>query len=275
MPHPAPPKPSAWIAATARAAHQLYDTPRILDDPLALRILGPAREAELRADVQRQQHPLAAAMRAAMAVRARLADDSWHAAQQRGARQYVILGAGLDTCAYRAPGTAAVYEVDLPAMLQWKRACLRAGGIAEPEHVRYVATDFSSASLMEDLLQAGFDAAQPACFSWLGVSMYLKPDAVMQTLSDIANCAPGSSIVFDFCVHRLHLTEQEQAGLDFVTAALAAQDEHLQSSFAPQLLEHMLRHHGFHHIEHFGPEQLGARYGARLSGIFRLIRATV
>lgn len=270
-------KPSAWITATARAAHQLYDVPLVLDDPLALRILGPEREAELRADAQRQQHPLAAAMRATMAVRARLAEDSWHAAHERGVRQYVILGAGLDTYAYRASSVtqARVYEADLPAMLQWKRDCLLAADIAAPAHLRYVATDFNGDALMEDLQQAGFDAAQPACFSWLGVSMYLQPDEVLRTLGDIANGAPGSSIVFDYCVHRKHLGDDERAGLDFVAATLAAQGEPLHSSFEPQLLEHMLRHQGFRHVEHFGTEQLHALYGPRLSGIFRLIRATV
>ncbi|NYE61432.1 methyltransferase (TIGR00027 family) [Duganella sp. 1224] len=264
-------KPSAWITATARAAHQLYDEPRILNDPLALRILGPEREAELRADARRQQHPLAAAMRATMAVRARLAEDS-----AQGAHQYVILGAGLDTYAYRTTSTAAaIFEADLPAMLQWKRDRLRATGIAEPAHLRYVATDFTDGRLLDDLQQQGFDAAQPACFSWLGVSMYLRPDEVMGTLREMADCAPGSSIVFDYCVHRQHLTDNERAGLDFVAASLAAQGEPLQSSFEPHLLEHMLRHHGYRQIEHFGADELHARYGARLSGIFRLIRATV
>jgi O-methyltransferase involved in polyketide biosynthesis len=105
--------------------------------------------------------------------------------------------------------------------------------------------------------------------------MYLQADEVMRTLCDIADCAPGSSIVFDYCVLRKHLNEQECAGLDFVTASLAAQGEHLHSSFEPQLLEHMLRHQGFRHVEHFGAEELHTLYGVRLSGIFRLIRATV
>jgi O-methyltransferase involved in polyketide biosynthesis len=105
--------------------------------------------------------------------------------------------------------------------------------------------------------------------------MYLHPDEVMRTLREIADCAPDSSIVFDYCVHLRHLTDNERAGLDFVAASLAAQGEPLHSSFEPQLLEHMLHHHGFRHIEHFGAEELGTRYGERLSGIFRLIRATV
>jgi O-methyltransferase involved in polyketide biosynthesis len=267
----------------------------ILNDPLALRILGAARAAELRADAQRQQHPLAAAMRATMAVRARLAEDSWHEAQQRGVSQYVILGAGLDTYAYRAPDaqgapdapdtpgarTAAkaapprIIEADLPAMTQWKRDCLRAAGIAEPPHARYAATDFAGDTLMDDLQQAGFEPAQPACFSWLGVSMYLHPDQVMRILRDIADCAPGSSIVFDYCVHRRHLSEQERAGLDLVAASLAPHGEQLHSSFEPQLLAHMLHQHGFCHVEDFDAVALQQHYGAKLSGIFRLMRATV
>ena len=130
--------------------------------------------------------------------------------------------------------------------------------------------------MLEDLQQQGFDAAQPACFSWLGVSMYLHPDEVMRTLRDIADCAPGSSIVFDYCVHRQHLTDNERAGLDFVAASLVAQGEPLQSSFEPQLLEHMLRHHGYPSGRAFwrrGTEC--ADTVGRLSGIFRLIRATV
>ncbi|TFW14954.1 class I SAM-dependent methyltransferase [Duganella callida] len=269
MSYPAPPKSSAWIAATARAAHQLYDQPLVLNDPLALRILGPQREAGLRADEQRQRHPLAVAMRAAMAARARAAEDCWHATQRQGVTQYVILGAGLDTYAYRmAPAHGVrIYEADLPTMQQWKRDCLRISGIAEPEHLRYVATDFAAGTLSEDLQQAGFDAALPACFSWLGVSMYLQPDQVMQTLADIGACAPGSVIVFDYCVHRKHLSDELCAGLDFVAASLTAQGEHLRSSFEPPLLEHMLRHLGFRQVEHLAPPGL--------SGIFRMICATV
>ncbi|MYM83044.1 hypothetical protein GTP44_13895 [Duganella sp. FT50W] len=133
----------------------------------------------------------------------------------------------------------------------------------------------SAHTLTEELEQASFDATSPTHFSWLGVSMHLKPDEVMRTLSDVANCAPGSSIVFDYCVHRNHLDEQDRAELDLVAASLAAQGKHLHSGFDPQRLEHMLRHYGFREVEHLGPDAPHARYGARLSGIFHMVRATV
>lgn len=281
---PAAPKPSAWMTATLRAAHQLFDPSPIMRDELAVRILGARRVAELRADEARHRHPLAVAMRAAMAVRARLAEDSWREARQRGIGQYAILGAGLDTSAYRfkdSDSATRIFEVDLPDMQRWKRACLRAAGIAEPSCVRYAASDFKESALIDDLLQAGFSDEQPACFSWLGVSMYLPPDAVMRTLQDIADGALGTTIVFDYCVPRTHLTPAECAGRDHVAGTLAAQGEHLLSSFDPQGVEHMLRHFGFRQVEHFGAQELTACYlsgrgdGMRLSGVFRMIRATV
>ena len=281
--HPAGPKPSAWMTATLRAAHQLFDQPLILRDPVALRILGAEREAQLRDEEERQRHPLAVAMRATLVVRARLAEDSWQAAHRGGVNQYVILGAGLDTYAYRADcmPSACLFEVDLPAMQQWKRDCLRAAGIAEPPALTYVATDFEQAPLSADLLQAGLADDAPSCFCWLGVTMYLQADAVMRTLQDIAAYPQGTSIVFDYCVHDAQLTEPERMGLRVVSGALAAQGEHLLSAFDPQRLEHMLRRFGFSQVEHFGAPELSELYlrgradGLRLSGIFRMIRATV
>ncbi|OFA04635.1 class I SAM-dependent methyltransferase [Duganella sp. HH101] len=188
---------------------------------------------------------MTATLRAALVVRARLAEDSWQAAHRQGVNQYVILGAGPDTYAYRAD-------------------CLPSAQICEV-----------------DLQQAGLDDGAPSCFSWLGVTMYLRPDAVMRTLQDIASYPPGTSIVFDYCLQADQLTEPERMGLQVVTTALAAQGEHLLSAFEPQRLEHMLRHYGFSQVEHFGAQELTERYladrtdGLRLSGIFRMIRATV
>lgn len=197
-----------------------------------------------------------------LVLRSRLAEDSWRAAQRQGVKQYVILGADSATCAYRA-------------------GCLHPADTGEPAAPHYIATDVEHTALSDDLQQAGLDEAAPSCFSWLGVTMYLRPDAVMRTLQEIASHPQGSSIVFDYCVHADQLTEAERVGLQVVTTALAAQGEHLLSAFGPQRLEHMLRHYGFSQVEHFGAQELTERYladradGLRLSGIFRMIRATV
>lgn len=277
------PKPSARITATLRAAHQLLDMPLILDDPLALTILGPAQEAEMRADPGRHRNPVSDVMRATIAVRSRLAEDSWLQAQRQGVRQYVILGAGLDTFAYRTGSApdAHLFEVDLPSTQRWKRACLRTSGIEEPACLRYVPIDFAQTTLEQGLVACGFDPDLPATFSWLGVSMYLTADVVLHTLRYIASRAPGSGIVFDYLVKPELLTLTARTGLEMMAAGLSKQGEPLQSYFDPATFETLLRQFGFRQIEHFGPQSLSERYladrcdGLCLSGVFRMIHATV
>jgi methyltransferase (TIGR00027 family) len=276
------PKPSAWTTAILRAAHQLLDAPLILNDPLALKILGPKQEAAMRADPSPYCNPFSNTLRATMVLRSRLAEDSWLCAKQRGVRQYVILGAGLDTLAYRDDTASnVIFEVDLPSTQRWKRNCLQAAGIAEPPSLRYVSSDFSHTTLGQALAAAGFQQDQAATFSWLGVSMYLATEDVIHTLHHIASHAPGSSIVFDYLVKPELLTPIERTGLEMMAAHLAAQGEELLSAFDPLALAQMLHQCGFQKIEHFSPETLSECYlsgrndGLSLSRVFHMIRATI
>lgn len=277
------PKPSALMVATLRAAHQLLDAPLILDDPLALRVAGAEREAEVRSNPQRFRDPLTTALRTVLVIRSRLAEDTWLEARQRGTMQHVILGAGLDTSAYREelPVQARVFEVDLPATQRWKRARLADAGIAIPEALRYVALDFSDTTLADGLAQAGFDAGAPACFSWLGVTLYLGKDDVVRTLRYIASCAAGSSVVFDFAIAPELLEARERAAMEAITATLAQGGEPWKSNFAPAELEALLRGMGYGAVEHFNRENLTRLYLSgrddelRLAGTTGIIRATV
>jgi O-methyltransferase involved in polyketide biosynthesis len=112
-----------------RALHQIVDVPRVLDDPLAVRILGADAASALQAAADRPSRGL----RAYIAMRSRHAEDRLAEAVSRGVRQYVVLGAGLDTFACRNPHPGLrVFEVDYPATQDWKRGRLAAVGIAEP-----------------------------------------------------------------------------------------------------------------------------------------------
>jgi methyltransferase (TIGR00027 family) len=276
------PKPSAMMVAILRAAHQLLDAPPILDDPLALRIIGAEREAEVRANPERFRDALTTALRTILVIRSRLAEDTWQEAQQRGVTQHVILGAGLDTSAYRGslPPQARVFEVDLPATQQWKRARLATAGIAVPDAVRYAAVDFSATALADGLAQAGFDRTAPACFTWLGVTLYLTPEDVAHTLDYIASCAPGSSVVFDFVIAPHLLEPRERAAMEAISASLAQGGEPWKSNFAPAELETLLLGMGYNRVEHFGRDELTQRYlrgrsdDLRLAGSTGIIRAT-
>src|SRR5580698_7847011 len=158
---------TAMRVAMRRAAHQIFDDPKVFDDSVALAIVGPEGVAQLKT-AGKQHSSIARYLRAFMAVRSRYAEDHLARAIARGASQYVVLGAGLDTFAYRNPyvGTALrVFEVDHPATQEWKRARLAEAGIAIPESVTHAPVNFEHQTLAEGLHQAGFDETRATFFS--------------------------------------------------------------------------------------------------------------
>lgn len=277
------PKPSALMVAKQRAAHQLLDRPLVLDDPIALSILGAAEEQGLRADLDRFRYPASLGMRSSVVVRSRLADDMRAEAIGRGVRQYVVLGAGLDTSAYRHPeAPGRLFEVDLPATQRWKQARLREAGIALPRSLRFVPVDFEHVSLADGLARAGFDPGAPALFSWLGVTMYLDEAAVVETLRFIAGCAKGSAVLFEYVTPLSGLPPMMRIAMEQLTAQLAARGEPWKCFFEPAALAEMLIGLGFGSIGAWSPDELNRRYLAdRADGLHigatpaRLILATV
>ena len=147
------PSKTAYRVALRRAAHQLLDVPKVLDDPVALRIVGREAAAALAADPRHfETTPIAPYLRAFMAARSRCAEDELALAVKRGVAQYVVLGAGLDTFAYRNPfSTLRVFEVDFPATQAWKQTCLADAGIVVPDSLRFVPVDFASQTIDERL----------------------------------------------------------------------------------------------------------------------------
>ena len=142
------PSKTAFRVAVRRAVHQLMDHPKVLDDPLALAILGDQTAAELRENPTRLDRKGSGNFRAFMAARSRVAEDEIAAAVERGVRQCVILGAGLDTFAYRHPFPhLRVIEVDHPATQTWKRDLLAAAEIRVPEFASFVPVDFTKQDL--------------------------------------------------------------------------------------------------------------------------------
>src|SRR5262245_66401745 len=199
------PSQTALRVALRRAAHQVFDHPVILDDPIALRILSQDAVAKLKLD-PRQRGRVALTLRAFMAVRSRFAEDALGRAVQRGVRQYVVLGAGLDTFAYRNPWPdLRVFEVDHSATQTWKMNRLAAGKIEVPSNVTYAPVNFESQTLANGLVAAGFDPTMPAFFSWLGVTMYLTVPATLSTFDFIGSTAPGGGVAFDYSVPRKSL----------------------------------------------------------------------
>jgi methyltransferase (TIGR00027 family) len=267
----------------------MLDNPKVLDDPIAVRIIGERGAAELRADPGRQQGRIARSVRAFMAARSRFAEDELARAVERGVRQYVILGAGLDTFAYRVPEDwrdLRVFEVDFPATQEWKRRRLEAAGIATPVAVSYVPVDFEKQGLAEELARAGLDASAGAFFSWLGVTMYLAKESIVSTLRFIAATSrihgqPGGGVAFDYTVPRASLKWMERIALDVLSRRVAA-GEPFVTSFEPGELAEALRAIGFRELEDIGTPEINDRYfkdradGLRVGGsLARLMAARV
>jgi len=268
------PKPSAMMVAMQRAAHQLLERPLVLDDPLALAILGEPQVQAMRADLARYRDPMAQGLRSAVVVRSRLAEDLWHEAATRGVRQYVVLGAGLDTSAYRHPDVPGRrFEVDLPATQAWKQARLREAGIEVLPSLSYVPVDFERVSLAEGLTHAGFDIRQPAFFSWLGVTMYLEEDAVFETLRFIAGCAPGTEVLLEYVLPAGSLPPLMRIAIEEMTARLARGGEPWKSCFEPEALATRMAALGFASSRTWSPDELNQRYLADRSDGLRITAA--
>jgi methyltransferase (TIGR00027 family) len=271
------------MTAVARALHLEEPMPRVLDDELALPLAGPDGPAlieRLRSEVPGQT---LLGFSRWICVRARLPEDIVERAVADGIRQYVILGAGLDSFAYRRTDllrNLRVFEVDHPASQAWKLGRLADLGVDRPANLVFVPVDFETQTLWEGLEAGGFDFGAQAVFSWIGVTMYLTLDAIETTLATVAACPAGTRIVLTY---NLPLAVVRRLGVEDynVLADIAAEmGEPFVSRFEPAEFEQLMRRLGFADIVHFGPEEAIRTYFAGrddigLQGTQRLIVATV
>ena len=268
---------TALGVAALRAAHQLIDdAPRVLDDPLATRLVDAETLDYVRAHPEAFRTPPALALRAHVLLRSRYAEDRLALAVARGVRQYVIIGAGLDTSAYRAAvhGDALrVFEVDHPASQAAKRARLAAAGIAEAPNVTWVSANLERDDLAAALAARGFDDRAPAFVTCLGVLVYLDDGAAAAVLRFAASLPP-SEFVFTFA------PPPNPDDPPSPTAA-AARDagEPWRWFVLADVLALRLHELGFVDVEFVSGDELSARYlhdrrdGLRVRRAARLVRA--
>lgn len=274
---------TAHRVAVRRAEHQVLDFPRIFDDPLALRIIEPESLAKIRPGHVNRKQRLTKSFRAFMALRSRWAEDELAKAVQMGIRQYVILGAGLDTFAYRNPyPDLQVFEVDHPATQAWKLERLAGAGIPIPPGVQFVPAHFERETVAEALAATEFRPDKPAFFAWLGVTPYLTDRAFEETMRFVAARPHGSGVAFDYAIPRTHLNPVESMALDALSLHVKNAGEPFQLFFEPPVMLARLLGMGFHTIEDLGRDEMNARYyvgrgdALRVKGnLARLVRAMV
>lgn len=261
--HAGRPSRTALHVATLRAAHQILDEPIVFDDPLAMKLLDPDTRSRLLDDPFQYNDPLSRGERASLVVRSKFAEDEVSRAVAAGVRQYVVLGAGLDTFAYRNPYEAMglrVYEVDHPATQRSKKKCLEQAGIPAPGNLIFVPVDFEQEALMECLCAVGFREEQPACISWMGVTVYLSEEAIFRLLSVVAHLPRGSSVFFDYHVPKIMLDSVQQAIVEVMKQKVAAFGEPWITTFEPTSLREQCLALGFREAENYDSNELNKRY---------------
>jgi len=256
-----------------RAQHQIADKGSIFPDPLAAPIIGVSPEIlASKAQEFKQNAPL----RQFIAARSRFAEDSITKAVDRGVRQVVVLGAGLDTFGLRNPYRdqgLRVFEVDRLAAQRWKRHSIAQAKLPVPEALTFVAVDFEKQSFLKRLGLSGFDAKKPAFFVWLGVVQYLSRDAITGTLAAIARI-PDAEIVFDYGEPPSSYPPERRTRYELVIKIVELWGEPWVSFFTPAQMNRGLTTLGFLEIEDLGAAEIAARYpGAGQLGALRLVRA--
>jgi methyltransferase (TIGR00027 family) len=254
------PDHTAVRVALWRARHVEVDAPpHVLVDELGLRLAAPDEGWRERPDMDPE---MTRGMRASIVARARCVEDL---VAERGAPQYVLLGAGLDTFAQRHPGAGIeVYEIDRPGTQAWKRRRLDELGLAAPG-LRFVPVDFEAGEAWwPRLVAAGFDAARPAVVSSTGVSMYLARETNATTLRELAGAlAPGSTLAMTFMIPReLVADPAEREVREFAERGARGSGTPFISFYTPDEIVAAARAAGFGDAVVVSPDDITARYFA-------------
>jgi methyltransferase (TIGR00027 family) len=241
------PSQTALAAAAARAAHPVVDRePLIFRDPVAAALLGDKGEEMIGYHRASGDHIVLSGTRAQVTVRSRYTEQRLEELAADGLTQYVILGAGLDSFAYRSPlaGRMRTFEVDHPATQRWKRDLLAAASITAPDGLVFVGGDLEREPLVDRLAAQGFDPSAPALVSWLGVSMYLTDEAVAASLAAIGGLAAGSELVMEYALPPRLRDETGQAYAEFALRVAEERGEPWLSFFTPEQLSDLLEANG-------------------------------
>lgn len=178
--------------------------------------------------------------------------------------QYVILGAGMDTFAFRETDfmeTHKVFEVDHPLTQADKLNRVHRAELTIPDNLRYVAVDFSKDDLKAKLLEAGFDPTKKSFFSWLGVSYYLSKEEIEETFKRIASLSvKGSRVIFDYADEKLF--DSEIRRVRNMLAMASAGGEPMKSCFEYDQLQRLLEKHRFIICERMDAQDIQERYFA-------------
>lgn len=255
------PSTTSMMTAIGRGIHrEWHERPWVIDDPYALPLVGPGWPNMLEVYTALLPRHLVEVAISAILARSRYAEDRLEGGDFS---QYVLLGAGMDSLAWRRPDLlrqVTIFEVDHPATQAYKRERAAVLGLPENEAHLFVAADFEKEDLRDVLDRAGFDWDRPTLFSWLGVVMYLTRDAIAATLHTLAGAGPGSGIVLTYRPERESLDDDSLALLEVMEPLVARLGEPFQDAFTPAEFEAFVRDCGHVVDEDVSIDSLATRY---------------
>jgi methyltransferase (TIGR00027 family) len=262
-----PGKPSQTLlgAAIRRAQHQLLDVPLILRDPVAVRLVPEAVQPGILPEFGANSEQIPKLFRAMFAMRSRFAEDRLAEAARRGVRQYVMIGAGLDTFAWRQPIFAQdmqIFAADHPTSLAWTHRRLRECGFTKPANLIFAPLDLREERLAEQLAACGFDPDVASFCSLLGVTQYLDRRTIDALFRLVRSFKPGSEMVFSFVPPD---DELDGVDLEIVTRTVARAGrlgEPWTARLRPRELVRELSDVGFVDVFYLTPEAAQMRYFA-------------
>lgn len=274
---------TSLISAFGRAYHSKYDTPKIFDDFVAKDLLSqkefldisenmikgiqffnediakafqdePEEILKWITQVQLSPTPLA---RAAYCEKVLLHEI------MLGLKQYVILGAGLDTFCFRHPelkNRLEIFEIDYPATQEFKKKRLDNANFKIPSNLHFVSMDFTNMFSFQNLINEGFDNKK-TFFSLMGVSYYLTKEENSSLINNLFAKVPiGSSIVFDYADEKLFEEKGMSNRVENMVKMASASGEPMKSCFTYNEIENLLEKSGLLIYEHLSPATINERF---------------
>jgi len=277
---------TAMSVAYMRAYHSIHATDKIFDDFLAYDLIPEENRALIeqhlieyylskKSNNSEQATPLSNQITISLHFmkvmnnvisRARYTEDTLEKAFRQGVKQYVILGAGMDTFAFRKPemmGHLEVFEVDHPATQEFKLLRIAELGWKHPAKLHFIPIDFTKESLVTALTgSSSYDSKVKSFFSWFGVTPYLTQEEVFATLRSIAEVTPaGSTIVFDYYDTDAFAPEKMSSQMQESVKFLLKIGEPMKNGgFNPSTLAEDLANLGFRLHENLSPADIEGRY---------------
>ena len=253
------PDNTALRTALWRALHVLIDDkPHVIEDKIGYELIKPEKDWQERPDMKYTKR-----LRASIVARARFVDDIAKEQIGKDVKQYVLLGAGLDSFAQRNAAISShvdIYEIDQPDTLAWKEEKLIENGYKITDNLHFVPVDFEISSWWDELLDKGFNVNLPTFVSCTGVTLYLTKDAINDTLKKMASLASGSAIAIAFYLPLEQLDEEDKPLLEMAIKGAAASGTPFVSFFSVEEVAKLADEIGLKDIRTVSTKDMTERY---------------